>query len=246
MGKPAPVIFDLDGTLIDSAPHLGHALNRLLAERGRPAVTGEMLRSFIGDGPRPLVERGFAATGRALPAAEVGPAFARFLDLYAALPADPGSIYPGVPQTLARLADAGHSIGLCTNKPQAIARSLLAELGLLPFFGAIVGGDSLPQRKPAPEPLLAVLAALNGPTTGAPTSAAVMVGDGPNDVAAARAAGVASILVSYGYARGNPADLPADRLIHRFTDLPDALEAVRRNLPDNPSDIPIRSLPNMI
>ncbi|KAA0574479.1 phosphoglycolate phosphatase [Azospirillum sp. Sh1] len=241
MGKPAPVIFDLDGTLIDSAPHLGHALNRLLAERGRPAVSGEMLRSFIGDGPRPLVERGFAATGRALPVEEVGPALARFLDLYAALPADPGSVYPGVPQTLARLADAGHAIGLCTNKPHAIACSLLNELGLLPVFGAIVGGDSLPQRKPAPEPLLAVLAALDAPTAGA-----AMVGDGPNDVAAARAAGVASILVSYGYARGNPADLPADRLIHHIIDLPDALEAVRRNLPGTPSDIPIRSLPNMI
>ena len=241
MSKPAPVIFDLDGTLIDSAPHLGHALDRLLAEWGRPAVTGEMLRSFIGDGPRLLVERGFAATGRALPAAEVGPAMARFLDLYAALPADPGSVYPGVPQTLARLAGAGHAIGLCTNKPQAIARRLLGELGLLPFFGAVVGGDSLPQRKPAPEPLLAVLAALDGPATGA-----VMVGDGPNDVAAARAAGVASILVSYGYARGNPANLPADRLIHRITDLPDALEAVHRNLPITPSDIPIRPLPNMI
>ena len=166
---------------------------------------------------------------------------ARFLDLYAALPADPGSVYPGVPQTLARLAGAGHAIGLCTNKPQAIARRLLGELGLLPFFGAVVGGDSLPQRKPAPEPLLAVLAALDGPATGA-----VMVGDGPNDVAAARAAGVASILVSYGYARGNPANLPADRLIHRITDLPDALEAVHRNLPITPSDIPIRPLPNMI
>lgn len=241
MSKPAPVIFDLDGTLIDSAPHLGHALNRLLAERGRPAVTGEMLRSLIGDGPRLLVERGFASTGRVLPVEEVGPALARFLDLYAGLPADPGSVYPGVPQTLARLVDAGHPIGLCTNKPQAIARSLLAELGLLPFFGAIVGGDSLPQRKPAPEPLLAVLAAL-----GAPTSAAVMVGDGPNDVAAAHAAGVASILVSYGYARGNPADLPADCLIHHFTDLPDALEAVRCNRPATPSDFPIRSLLDLI
>lgn len=241
MSKPAPVIFDLDGTLIDSAPHLGHALDRLLAERGRPAVSGAMLRNFIGDGPRLLVERGFAATGRALPAADVGPALARFLDLYAALPADPASVYPGVRQTLVRLADAHRPIGLCTNKPQAIARSLLAELELLPFFGAIVGGDSLPQRKPAPEPLLAVLAALDAPTAGA-----AMVGDGPNDVAAARAAGIASILVSYGYARGNPADLAADRLIHSFADLPDALEAVRRDLPITPSDIPIQPLPNMI
>jgi len=224
VNRPAPVVFDLDGTLIDSAPHLGHALNRLLGEWGRPAVSDAMLRSLIGDGPRLLVERGFAAAGRPLPAEEVESALVRFLRLYAALPADPASVYPGVPETLARLAAAGHPIGLCTNKPQAIARALLGELGLLPFFGSIVGGDSLPQRKPAPEPLLAVLDALNGPP-----AFAVMVGDGPNDVAAARAAGVACILVSYGYARGNPADLAADRLIHHFTDLPDALEAVRRD-----------------
>lgn len=224
MNRPAPVIFDLDGTLIDSAPHLGHALNRLLAEWGRPAVSGAMLRSLIGDGPRLLVERGFAAGGVPLPAEEVEPALARFLRLYAALPADPASVYPGVPQTLARLAASGHPIGLCTNKPQAIARNLLGELGLLPFFAIVVGGDSLPRRKPAPEPLLAVLDALNGPPAGA-----VMVGDGPNDVATARAAGVACILVSYGYARGNPADLAADRLIHRISDLPDALEALRRD-----------------
>ncbi|HYF85230.1 phosphoglycolate phosphatase [Azospirillum sp.] len=226
MNRPAPVVFDLDGTLIDSAPHLGHALNRLLGEWGRPPVGDAMLRSLIGDGPRLLVERGFAAAGRPLPAEEVESALVRFLDLYAALPADPASVYPGVPRTLAGLAARGHPIGLCTNKPKAIARYLLGELGLLPFFGAIVGGDSLPQRKPAPEPLLAVLDALNGPSAGA-----VMVGDGANDLAAARAAGVACILVSYGYARGNPADLAADRLIHHFTDLPDALEAVRRDPP---------------
>lgn len=226
MNRPAPVIFDLDGTLVDSAPHLGHALNRLLGEWGRPPVGDATLRSLIGDGPRLLVERGFAAAGRPLPAEEVESALARFLRLYAALPADPASVYPGVPEMLARLAAAGHPIGLCTNKPQAIARDLLGDLGLLSYFRAVVGGDSLPQRKPAPEPLLAVLDALNGPPTGA-----VMVGDGPNDVAAARAAGIACILVSYGYARGNPVDLAADRLIHRFTELPDALEAVRRGSP---------------
>nr|WP_255636183.1 HAD-IA family hydrolase [Azospirillum sp. 412522] len=196
-------------------------------------MTDGMLRSFIGDGPRSLVERGFAVTGPALSMEEAGTAVTRFLHLYAALPADPASIYPGVPQTLARLTDAGHPIGLCTNKPQAIARSLLGELRLLPFFGAIIGGDSLPQRKPAPEPLLAVLAALNGPKADA-----VMVGDSANDVAAARAAGIASILVSYGYARGNPADLPTDKLIHHFPDLPEALDAIhldhRRSHPTFP------------
>ncbi|WP_451977866.1 phosphoglycolate phosphatase [Azospirillum endophyticum] len=218
------VLFDLDGTLIDSAPHLGHALNRLLGEWGRRSVSDAMLRSLIGDGPRLLVERGFAATGRPLPAEEAETALARFLHLYAALPADPASVYPGVRQTLARLAGAGHPIGLCTNKPHAIARDLLDGLGLLPFFSAVVGGDSLPQRKPAPDPLLAALAELKGPKAGA-----VMVGDGPNDVAAAHAAGIASILVSYGYARGELAGLSADLLIDHFTDLPDALEAVRRN-----------------
>lgn len=216
---PAALIFDLDGTLIDSAPAIGQALNRLLAERRRTAVTDDMVRRFIGDGARRLVERGFAATGAALPAAEAGPAVVRFLDLYAAIPAEPSCVYPGVPETLERLAGAGHPMGLCTNKPLAITRSVLAEVGLATFFGVVVGGDSLPQRKPAPEPLLAVARGLGRPAEGA-----VMVGDGPNDVAAARAAGSRIVAVSYGYPQGNLADLTADRVIDGFAELPDALE----------------------
>lgn len=235
----APLIFDLDGTLIDSAHDLGLALNRLLAERGRAAVPDELVRRFIGDGARRLVERGFAIGGSPLAEAETGPAVTRFLDLYAAIPPDPACVYPGVPDTLRRLADAGHPMGLCTNKPAAIARGILDSLGLLRFFGVLVGGDSLPQRKPAPEPLLAVVAGLGRPAGGtvvggAVAGGAVMVGDGPNDAIAARAAGVRSIIVTYGYPRGNPADLPADRLIDRFAELPQAVAALEGEPPRRP------------
>ena len=218
---PATLIFDLDGTLIDSADQLGLALNQLLAEWGREPVSGDVVRRSIGDGVRPLVERGFAATGPILTEDEVGPAVARFLALYGGLPADPACLYPGVPETLRRLAGAGHAMGLCTNKPWRIACGILAGLGLDPFFAMVVGGDSLPQRKPAPEPLLAVIAGLRGIT-----AQAVMIGDGPNDVAAVRAAGIPAIVVTYGYPLTSPANLSADLMIDRFADLPDALETV--------------------
>ncbi len=218
---PVAVICDLDGTLVDSARDIGLALNRLLAERGRGVVTDAMVRRFIGDGARRLVERGFAATGPALSETETGAAVARFLALYAGIPPDPACVYPGVPETLERLADAGHALGLCTNKPLAITRALLGGVGLSRFFGVVVGGDSLPQRKPAPEPLLAVTERLGRPAAGA-----VMVGDGPNDVLAARAAGIRVIAVSYGYPRVAPSALAADLLIDRFADLPKALHAL--------------------
>jgi len=217
MRHPA-VIFDFDGTLIDSAPEIGGALNRLLAERDRPPVTEAQVRRFIGDGAARLVQRGFAATGPALAEDEVTPAVARYLAIYADMPADPACLYPGVAETLEHLRTEGRSLALCTNKPEGISRSLLRDLRLGHLFGAVVGGDTLPQRKPAAEPLLAAIAGL-----GVRPDQAVMVGDNANDVGTARAAGVPVVAVSYGYPRMDPRELGADILIDRFADLPAAL-----------------------
>lgn len=215
------LVFDFDGTLIDSAPEIGQALNTLLEERGRPPVTDPQVRAFIGDGARRLVERGFAATGPALEDSDLTAAVRRYLDIYATVPADPGTIYPGVVETLERLRADGHRLALCTNKPEAISRELLAGLGMAHLFGAVVGGDTLPERKPRPEPLLHALHGLGLDPTGA-----VMVGDNANDVGAARAAGIPVIAVTYGYPRMKVEELGADLLTHRFADLPAALRSL--------------------
>lgn len=220
------ILFDFDGTLIDSAPEIGAGLNGLLAERGRPPVSDAQVRAFIGDGAAKLVERGFAATGGPLPPDELPAAVARYLDIYADVPADPSCIYPGVVQTLRGLAADGHRMALCTNKPEGISRALLPKLGLDGIFGAVVGGDTLPRRKPQADPLLHALASL-----GVGPDGAVMVGDNANDVGAARAAGMPVIAVSYGYPRMAPQDLGADALIDAFADLPATLQRLAARVP---------------
>ncbi|WP_119678130.1 phosphoglycolate phosphatase [Indioceanicola profundi] len=215
------ILFDFDGTLIDSAPEIAQALNALLKEYDRPPVTADQVRTFIGDGSSRLVERGFAATGGPVPADELAEAVKRYIAIYATVPADPDTIYPGVKETLGRLRDAGHKLALCTNKPESISRNLLDGLGLADMFTAVVGGDTLPQRKPQAEPLLHAIHGLGFSPDGA-----VMVGDNGNDVAAARAAGIPIVAVSYGYPRMPVSELGADRVIDRFADLPGALESL--------------------
>lgn len=212
------LVFDLDGTLLDSVPDIGQALNRTLTDLGRPTVSAAQVRRFVGDGVRRLVERGLEATGGLPDAAAQDAALDRFMAIYGAIPADPACIFPGVLDTLRALAAAGHSLAVCTNKPEAITRELLRDLGLLELLAAVVGGDTLPQRKPAPEPLLAAIAGM-----GAVPAGALMVGDSENDVATARAAGVPVVAVSYGYSRVPLADLGADHMIDRFEELPGAL-----------------------
>jgi phosphoglycolate phosphatase len=220
------ILFDFDGTLIDSAPEIGAGLNGLLAERGRPPVTDAQIRQFIGDGAARLVERGFAASGDPLPDDALAPAVARYLEIYAAVPADPGCIYPGVLDGLRALAAAGHRLALCTNKPEGISRSLLPALGMDGLFVAVVGGDTLPRRKPHADPLLHALGVMD-----LPAGRAVMVGDNANDVGAARAAGMPVVAVSYGYPRMAPERLGADALIDRFHDLPGALQSLAARFP---------------
>jgi len=213
MTRRRHLVFDLDGTLVDSAPDLATALNGLLNEMGRPALAESTVRSMVGDGAGVLVQRGLAASG--LGDADQPVALKRFLALYRDCLIDRTRAYPEVEATLERLKGDGHKLGVCTNKPYDPTRRILKALKLDRFFGAVIGGDSLPKRKPDPEPLLAAIERLGGRA-----SDAVMIGDSANDVLCARAAAVTAILIPSDY--GNPAEDADVKLMH-FAELPAAL-----------------------
>ncbi|HZF36269.1 MAG TPA: phosphoglycolate phosphatase, partial [Candidatus Angelobacter sp.] len=190
------LIFDLDGTLIDSAPDLHRSLNAVLAEQSRPPVPLAGIRAMVGDGAAKLVERGFADTGAAVEPMALPDLVQRFLVHYSAGRHALTTAFPGVAETLATLRQRGCRLGVCTNKPYAPTMEILELLGLSGLFGAVTGGDSLPVRKPDPGHLLGTLNLL-----GAAAEHAVMIGDSANDVAVARAAGVPAVVVRYGYTR---------------------------------------------
>jgi phosphoglycolate phosphatase len=183
------VIFDLDGTLIDSDPDILAALNRVLATRGLAALTRAEVKKMIGDGAKTLVERAFAAQGGVGGPAELE----AFLDDYNVNAVVETVPYPGIPEALEALQAAGHPLGVCTNKPEGAARHILSVLGLERFFTTITGGDTTPFKKPDPRHLEAALLALSAGQN------AVMIGDHINDIDAAAGAGIPSIFVRWGY-----------------------------------------------
>jgi phosphoglycolate phosphatase len=215
----AALLFDLDGTLVDSLPDLAAGVNTLLAELGRPALAEAAIARMIGDGVPKLVERALAASGArsiALPAA-----IGRFRAIYEDDPTRLTRPYPGVPETLRILARDRRPLAVCTNKTQRATRIVLENLGLAPFFALVVGGDSLPRHKPDPAQLLFTLEQL-----GVAPAEAAMVGDHRNDVLAARAAGTAAIFARYGYGQASLGDLAPDTTIGDFAELPDTLHAL--------------------
>ena len=220
MGIFKAVVFDLDGTLIDSAPDLHVALNKLLAEHGRSPVSVQQVKMMVGDGAAKLVERGFAATGTT-PGADQLPALtSAFLGFYEGNSADRTRPYPGVMDTLAVLKARGLALGVCTNKPEAATREILRDLSMDHLFGAVLGGDSIDgARKPDPRLLQGVLDML-----GVSFDQAVMVGDAANDIGAARALGVPAIAVAYGYTRIPVDELGADMVVADFSQLDAALD----------------------
>lgn len=216
---PPALVFDLDGTLVDSAPDIGAAINRVLREDGRPALDPATVISFVGDGAAQLVQRAFAASGAAPEGGALDALLARFMAHYRAEPARLTRAYDGVNAVLADLKRAGHRLGVCTNKPNALIAAVLEGTGLAPHFHAAVGPELVVRRKPDPAHLRATLDAM-GVAPGAP---AVMVGDSINDVRAAHGMGLPCICVTYGYVHGRIEDWGADLLIDRFTELPEAL-----------------------
>ncbi len=211
------LVFDLDGTLVDSAADLRAALNQTLRERGRPPLSPAQVRPMIGDGVPALVARALAASG-ADPAESTG-ALPRFIELYEADPVRLTRPYPAVPETLAALRRRGYRTAICTNKPQRATLAVLEGLGLLPLFDGVAGGDRFRVRKPDPRHLLELIGAL-----GARVEAAAMIGDNENDAAAAHGAGIPLVLMRYGYARVDPETLGAGALLAHFADLPAALD----------------------
>jgi phosphoglycolate phosphatase len=211
------LVFDLDGTLVDSAPDLRAALNEMLRERGRPPLSLPQVKRMIGDGAAALVARALAASGS--DPADAASALARFIELYEAEAVRLTRPYPAVPETLAALRRCGYRMAICTNKPQHATIAVLEGLGLLALFDGIAGGDRFAVRKPDPGHLLGLVGAV-----GARAEAAAMIGDSEIDAAAARSAGLPLVLMRYGYARADLDSLGADALLDHFAELPNALD----------------------
>lgn len=218
------VVFDLDGTLVETAPDLHAVLAELLEREGLQVPPLEAVRGMIGDGARTLIRRAHEWQGIAVGADRLEALYAWFLERYTAEPARFSTPYEGVFEALRALRDCGTRLGVCTNKPQAPSERLLHAVGLAPWLEVVTGGDALPVRKPDPRHLAATLEAL-----GTSPAEAVMVGDSANDVATARGLGVPCVLVSFGYTTIPARELGGDRVVDRFDELVPVLEALARS-----------------
>lgn len=204
-------VLDLDGTLVDTAPDIARAANRTLAALGFDMLPDATVASFIGGGIPKLLERCLGdATDRYL-----DEALPIYMTLYTAEPAATSSVYPGVVETMRQIRDAGAVMGVCTQKDEPLSQAILDQLGLAEFVDCVVGPESVTHRKPHPEPVLRALELLDV----APTDA-IFVGDAATDIRAARAAGVASCAVTFGY--GSAESLRAEDptfVVDRFGEL---------------------------
>jgi phosphoglycolate phosphatase len=209
------IVFDLDGTLADTAPDLAASLNHTLATLGRPSIDPELVRSMIGHGARALLRRGLAATGE-VSEPLVKTAFPMLLDHYGANICRGTRPYPGLEEVLDALAKEGAALAICTNKPEALSRKLIEALGWSGRFAAIVGGDTLPTRKPDPAMLHEAIERAGG-------GRAVLVGDSIIDADTARAAHVPFVAVSFGFSDRPAAQLGADAVIDSYSELVPAL-----------------------
>lgn len=209
--SPLPaLIFDLDGTLIDSVPDLLAAVNRMLVAEDQTPMERTEVQSYVGDGAPMLVRRVMAARGLAEDRhAELTD---RLVADYTARSSELTRVYPNVLETLAALRRGGHCLGLCTNKPGGATRTVLSALGLADLFDAVVSGDSLPQKKPHPAPLQAVVSALGAP--------ALYIGDSEVDARTAEAARLPFLLYTEGYLRVPLSEISAAQTFRDFAELP--------------------------
>jgi phosphoglycolate phosphatase len=215
------VVFDLDGTLVDTAPDLISALNFVLDREGLSPVPLASARNMIGGGARVLIERGLEAEGRAATPDDLARLTADFIDYYAANIADASRPFEGLEAALDDLGARGYRLAVCTNKLEWLSRRLLDALGLSPRFAAICGADTFGVSKPDPAFLRETVARAGGKI-----GSAIMVGDSGTDIGVARRAGVPVIGVGFGYTDVPIADLRPDRLINHMRELPEAVASL--------------------
>jgi phosphoglycolate phosphatase len=212
---PEAIVWDLDGTLIDSAHDLATALNTVLQEQGQHSLAIPLVRTLIGGGVGKLIERAFRSSSSELDAAAVESLVPRFMEIYRRCATERTRLSPGVREVLERFYHAGVRMGICTNKPEAVTRQILGALDIHRYFDSVVGGDSTAYKKPHPLPLQSCMGQLD-----VTPERCIMVGDSAADVGAARAAGLAVILVPDGYTGAPTENLGADFVLDNISDLP--------------------------
>jgi phosphoglycolate phosphatase len=215
------IVFDLDGTLVDTAPDLIGALNFIMDREGLPPVPLHSARNMIGAGARKLIERGLELEGRAATPEDVTRLTGEFIDYYAAHIADASQPFEGLESALDDLSARGYRFAVCTNKLEWLSKLLLDRLGLSSRFSAICGADTFGVSKPDPAILRQTVARAGGQL-----SSTIMVGDAGPDIGVARRAGVPVIGVEFGYTDIPIADLKPDRLIGHMRELPAAVESL--------------------
>ena len=215
------IVFDLDGTLVDTAPDLINALNVVLDREGLPPVPLKSARTMIGAGARKLIERGLELEGRVYGVKDIDRLTVDFIDYYAAHIADASRPFDGLEDALDDLATLGCRFAVCTNKLEWLSKRLLDELGLSWRFSAICGADTFGISKPDPAILQQTVARAGGAL-----SSSIMVGDAGPDIGVARRAGVPVIGVAFGYTEVPIAELRPDRLIDHMRELPGAVESL--------------------
>src|SRR5437660_4452205 len=217
------IVFDLDGTLVDTAPDLINALNFVLDREGLPPVPLASARNMIGAGARKLIERGLELEGRTAGIEDITRLTNDFIDYYAAHIADISRPFEGLEGALDDLATRGYRFAVCTNKLEWLSKLLLDQLGLSARFSAICGADTFGVSKPDPAILRQTIIRAGGDA-----ASAVMVGDAGPDVGVARRAGIPVIGVTFGYTEVPLADFKPDRLIDHMRELPGAVESLRK------------------
>jgi len=215
------IVFDLDGTLIDTAPDLVSTLNCIFTRQGLPALPYDTARMLIGGGARATIEKALAKEGRSCTAAELNDLFTDFIAHYAAHIADRSRPFPQLLEILDRLADGGYRLAVCTNKLEWLSLRLLRTLNLAQHFAAICGQDTFGVQKPNPE-----VFRLTVQRAGGSPAKAIMVGDSKTDIDTARHAKVPVIAVDFGYSDVPVARMQPDRIISSFAELPAAIRAL--------------------
>lgn len=215
------IIYDLDGTLIDSARDMGVAVSRVLADHGLPPISDDDARIFMGEGSKVTMRRAFAKSGRALDDGTLATVTREFVGYYEKDPVQHTVAFDGVAEIVARFERLGLKQGVCTNKFEKSARMILKSLKLMPPIADVAGADTFSVRKPDPGHILQLIDRIGGTR-----DRAVMIGDSIHDVEAAHRGGLPAVLVSWGYTARPASELGADAVIERFDALPQALEQI--------------------